>query len=164
MGQILQNRIGASRTLPPGEALVLAVTVAAGDLGAMLEDVLSAHGITPRQYNVLRILRGAGVRGVAHGEIGRRLLARAPDVTRLMDQLVARGWAARVRSDADARVVLHRITDRGSEALNAVATPLQERYEVLLARLGARSSQVLVTLCEQVIDAVATDAPHVLHT
>ena len=166
MGHILQNRIGASRPLPPGEALVLAVTVAAGDLGAMLEDVLSAHGhgITPRQYNVLRILRGAGVRGVAHGEIGRRLLARAPDVTRLMDQLVARGWAARVRSDADARVVLHRITDRGSEALKAVATPLQERYEVLLARLGARSSQVLVTLCEQVIDAVATDAPHVLHT
>ncbi len=143
---------------------MLAVTVAAGDLGAMLEGVLSAHGITPRQYNVLRILRGAGAAGVAHGEIGRRLLARAPDVTRLMDQLVDRGWAARVRSDADARVVLHRITDLGSEALDAVAAPLHDRYERLRARLGARSSQVLVTLCEQIIEATATDAPHPPHT
>ncbi len=135
---------------------MLAVTVAAGDLGAMLEDVLADHGITPRQYNALRILRGAGMQGVAHGEIGRRLLARAPDVTRLMDQLVGSGWAARARSDVDARVVLHRITDRGRETLDTVAAPLEERYELLRAHLGARSSEALVTLCEQIIEAVAT--------
>jgi len=169
MGHVLQYRIGASRPLPPGEALVLAVTVAAGDLGAMLDEVLSAYGITPRQYNALRILRGAGAPGISHGEIGRRLLARAPDVTRLMDQLVANGWAARVRSDIDARVVLHRITDRGVEALSAVATPLDERYALLRARLGAQSSESLVALCEELIVAVAhhvraTDASPVPHT
>lgn len=164
MGQILQNRIGASRPLPPGEALVLALTIAAGDVGTLLEGVLQTHGITPRQYNVLRMLRGSGDRGIAHGEIGRLLLARTPDVTRLMDQLVARGWAARVRSTDDARVVLHRLTTAGAQALQAVAPALHARYEVLLNRLGLESSELLVSLCEQLIDELAASVRPVVQS
>ena len=53
---------------------------------AMIQ-VLKPHGLTPTQYNVLRILRGAGSTGLCRNEIGARLLRPVPDVTRLLDRM-----------------------------------------------------------------------------
>ena len=155
VGQILQQRIGASRPLPSTEELPVALGVAAGDVGALLEEVLARHGLTHRQYNVLRMLRGAEPHGLAHAEIGQRLLSRAPDVTRLMDQLVERGWAARERSGTDARVVRHRITADGAAALRAVSAPLHEVHRAVRNAVGAEAADQLIALCERVIEAVA---------
>jgi DNA-binding MarR family transcriptional regulator len=99
--------------------------------------------ISPSQYNLLRILRGAGVEGRTMSEIADRMINRDPDATRLADRLVQRGLARRARDDADRRVVRLFITQGG---LDLLAT-LDEVVDVFLeqALRGLDESQ-LVTL------------------
>src|SRR5512138_1409830 len=70
-----------------------------------LELFLQPFGLTATQYNVLRILRGAGEEGATCTAISERLLAFDPDVTRLLDRLEKSGWVQRTRSVTDRRVV-----------------------------------------------------------
>src|SRR5579864_2545227 len=79
--------------------------------------LLKIRGISQTQYNVLRILRGAGDHGLPSGEIAPRMLTHDPDITRLMDVLVRRRLARRVRLQQDRRVVLARITPAGVNLL-----------------------------------------------
>ena len=155
MGTVLNRRIGVSRPLPPGEEAQLAVAVAAGDLGSVVEEILAEAGLTPRQHNVLRMLRGAGARGLSHSEIAERILARAPDVTRIMDRLVDRGWVLREQSPDDRRVVHHRLTASGEEVLETLAAPLARHHRAVAEVLGPGKVETLVALCESLIEAVA---------
>lgn len=150
MAAILQNRIGSGRPLTGGEALVIALGVASGDIGVHIGVVLAEYSVTPRQYHALRILRGSGA-GLTHAEIGKRLLARAPDVTRMMEQLERRRWISRVQSEADRRIVIHRITAKGQALLESVAGPLNILYDQLHKFLGPKASTDLARLCERVI-------------
>jgi len=75
--------------------------------------ILKAFGLSEAQYNVLRILRGAGPDGLTCSELGARLVSYDPDVTRLLDKLEARGLVARSRDSADRRVVTVRATVPG---------------------------------------------------
>ncbi len=152
MPGILENRIGSARALSRGEALVIGLGVASGDIGSRVSLVLAEHSMTPTQYHALRMLRGAGAAGLTHADIGKRLLARAPDVTRMMDQLERRHWISRKPSDADRRIVIHRITAKGRTMLMTVATPLGALYDELHAFLGSRASAQLLGLCERVIE------------
>ncbi len=151
MPGILANRIGSARPLSGGEALVIGLGVASGDIGSHVSLVLAEHSMTPRQYHVLRMLRGAGAEGLSHADIGKRLLARAPDVTRMMDQLERQEWISREPSEFDRRIVIHRITDEGQEMLVTVAPALGALYNDLQAFLGSRASAQLLGLCERVI-------------
>lgn len=152
MSGILEKRIGSVRALDPGEALVIGLGVASGDIGAQVSRVLAAHAMTPRQYHVLRMLRGAGAEGLSHADIGRRLVARAPDVTRLMDQLEERRWISRTPSASDRRIVIHRLTARGRAMLVTVAAPLGAFYRDLEDSLGTKASAQLIALCERLIE------------
>jgi DNA-binding MarR family transcriptional regulator len=78
-----------------------------------LEAGLKPAGLSPNQYNVLRILRGAGAEGLACGGIAERMVTRDPDMTRLLDRLEARGLVMRARDRADRRVITVRITPEG---------------------------------------------------
>src|SRR5207245_10164892 len=78
-----------------------------------VEQILKAVELSHTQYNVLRILRGAGRQGLACQEIGERMLTRDPDITRLLDRLEARALVSRARGRADRRVVQTRITPAG---------------------------------------------------
>ena len=78
-----------------------------------LEAGLKPAGLSPSQYNVLRILRGAGAEGLACGGIAERMVTRDPDMTRLLDRLEARGLVMRARDRADRRVITVRITPEG---------------------------------------------------
>src|SRR4051794_39877096 len=70
-----------------------------------LNDTLRVADISQPQYNVLRILRGAGEAGLPSGEIGERMVNRDPDMTRLLDRMEARGLVTRARDSADRRVI-----------------------------------------------------------
>ncbi len=83
----------------------------------MSVEAFSPHGITPQQYNVLRILRGAGKGGVPTLTIAERMMERTPGVTRLIDRIAARGWAERRRCDEDRRRVFCTITPAGLKLL-----------------------------------------------
>lgn len=82
-----------------------------------LAEALKPHGITPTQYNVLRILRGAGAEGLCRSEVMERMIARVPDATRLLDRLEAATLIDRVRSREDRRFVTTRITEEGRQLL-----------------------------------------------
>ena len=79
-------------------------------------EILKPHGLSPTQYNALRILRGAGPPGLACREIGERMIHHDPDITRLLDRLQRRGLVARSRSREDRRVMKTRITEAGLAA------------------------------------------------
>jgi len=89
------------------------------------QDLFKEHGLSAPQYNVLRILRGAGHEGLRCREISDRMLKRVPDITRLLDRLGDRDLVIRERSSTDRRVVMSRITDRGLGLLKGIDAPLQ---------------------------------------
>jgi DNA-binding MarR family transcriptional regulator len=106
--------------------------------------LLKAEELSPTQYNVLRILRGAP-EGLPCGEIGQRMITRDPDITRLLDRLEKRGVIARWRDSKDRRMVLARITPQGLQLLDRLDGPMQEGHRRQLGHLGRER---LKALCE----------------
>jgi DNA-binding MarR family transcriptional regulator len=161
MGLTLSRRIGARAVLSLGDEVTIGLAVAAGDLGALIDQVLRREGVTSRQYHAMRMLRGAGTKGLTHGEIGSRLLAHRPDVTRLMTLLVRRRWVTRERAKGDSRFVRHTLTGPGAAKLQVLDTSLQRIQEDLLGAVGETASRQLVRHCERIIDfaAAAKDNP-----
>jgi DNA-binding MarR family transcriptional regulator len=101
-----------------------------------VNEALKPHGLTGTQHNVLRILRGAGDAGLCGREVGERLIARVPDVSRLLDRLVETGLVARERSLDDRRHVTARITDAGRRMLDEVEPVIDEIEERFLGGLA----------------------------
>jgi DNA-binding MarR family transcriptional regulator len=99
------------------------------------EQVIRAADLTPNQYNVLRILRGAP-EGLACGEVAGRMLTRDPDITRLLDRLAKRGLITRSREEKDRRTVVARITGEGLKLLGELDGPVQEAHRKQLGHLG----------------------------
>ncbi len=108
------------------------------------------ENISPSQYNLLRILRGAGVEGRTMGEIRDRMINRDPDVTRLADRTVKRGLARRMRDGDDRRVVKLFITQAGLD-LVAALDPVADRYlEHAFGGLGKKKQRQLIDLLAEV--------------
>jgi DNA-binding MarR family transcriptional regulator len=84
------------------------------------EEALRPFGVTGTQFNVLRILRGAGPNGLCGREVGERMITRVPDVPRLLERLEKAGLISRERDPNDRRHVTARITERGTELLGEV--------------------------------------------
>ena len=107
------------------------------------------YDVSHAQYNVLRILRGAGQAGLPCGEIANRMITRDPDITRLLDRLEKRGLAARSRESVDRRVVTARITQGGLELLESMDEPLTKMLQALLGHLGSKDLKILIDLLER---------------
>ena len=107
-------------------------------LTAQFTELFKAHGLTQPQYNALRICQGALPEGATCQVIGERLLNRVPDVTRLVDRMVAAGLVRSARSAADGRVVLVRPTAKGSATLKALRGPVDTLHEEQFAGLSDR--------------------------
>jgi DNA-binding MarR family transcriptional regulator len=97
------------------------------------------------QYNVLRILRGAGATGLACGDIAERMIDRDPDITRLLDRLEARGLVSRERDERDRRVVIAQLTPAGASLLRTLDAPVARVHR---DQLGHMSRAQLTTLAE----------------
>jgi len=110
--------------------------------------VLKPAGLSPAQYNVLRILRGAGDRGLACGEVGERMITRDSDITRLLDRLEVRRLIARGRDRADRRVITTRITSEGLQALKRLDAATQEFPKRRMGHLGAERLRSLTRLLD----------------
>jgi len=118
----------------------------AGLLEHELELALKPSGITATQYNVLRILRGAGPGGLCRGEIGDRLLRPVPDVTRLLDRLESSGLVERARSGHDRRYVTTRITRAGLKALDDLEGKIDAAHDRQFAHLETSRLKTLIGL------------------
>jgi DNA-binding MarR family transcriptional regulator len=104
--------------------------------------VLKAEDLSPNQYNVLRILRGAP-EGLACGEIASRMITRDPDVTRLLDRLEKRQLVSRCRETEDRRTVRTRISAGGFKLLARLDEPVLTAHRKLLGHLGQRRLKAL---------------------
>jgi len=124
------------RTGGPEEAAFLDLVRTAEALSHPLAQLFKRQELSLTQYNVLRILRGAP-EGLTCGEVGNRMIARDPDITRLLDRLEKRKLVERARDDKDRRVVLTRITPEGLEFLAALDGPVQEAHKQSLGHMGA---------------------------
>jgi DNA-binding MarR family transcriptional regulator len=118
-------------------------------------ELLRPFGITPTQYNVLRILRGAGAEGHTCTAIAERMLTKDPDVTRLLDRLETRGLVTRGRHPTDRRAVNVRITGPGRELLTQLDAPVDALHRRQLARLGEAKLRELIALLEAAREASA---------
>ena len=148
MGEALKKRIAQENFESYQQEAILNLLVAADFLRNKLEDVFSQYGISSGQYNVLRILKGAHPDGHSRCEIIRRLLEKAPDVTRLVDRLETQGLAERDRSDADRRLSITRITPKGLELVAAIEPPLREVERYFTERVSRKDCRELSRICE----------------
>ena len=143
----LQTELRQARPFRSAEEEVyLSVQRTAAVLLRDLGEVLRAHGLTPTQYNVLRILRGAGPCGLCRFEVGERLLAPVPDVTRLLDRLETAGLLARARDGADRRRVTTRITDAGLDVTARLDAEVDAFHRRRLGHLGPDALRTLADL------------------
>ncbi|MGI8907950.1 MAG: MarR family winged helix-turn-helix transcriptional regulator [Candidatus Sumerlaeaceae bacterium] len=122
----------------------------ADHLATQAGDLLKEHDLSSTSYNVLRILRGAGAKGLACGEISDRLITRVPDVTRLLDRLELKALVARTRLTSDRRVVLARITQRGLRILSRIDEPMAALHQQQFAHMRPEELGKLCALLESV--------------
>jgi DNA-binding MarR family transcriptional regulator len=111
-------------------------------------DLLKPVDLTGSQYNILRILRGAGPDGHRCAEIGARMITRDPDITRLLDRLEKRGLVRRARDTQDRRVVTTRITEAGLKLLAELDDPVESAQRQLLGHLTRTELETLNRLLE----------------
>jgi DNA-binding MarR family transcriptional regulator len=110
--------------------------------------VLKPFKLSLSQYNVLRILRGAGPDGLACQEVAERMISRDPDITRLLDRLEARALVTRTRDQKDRRIVTVRLAPEGQRLLEALDTPITEVDRQPLQHLGEQRLRMLIQLLE----------------
>jgi DNA-binding MarR family transcriptional regulator len=116
-------------------------------------EALKPFNLTITQYNVLRILRGAGGEGLCRNEVGERLVTRVPDVTRLLDRMEAAGLIVRQRGGADRRFVSTRITEKGLRLLEKIDRELPAIHARQLGHVGQKRLRELIGLLEEVRNA-----------
>lgn len=111
-------------------------------------ELFREFNISTTQYNVLRILRGAGTEGLNCTEAAQRMISHDPDITRLFDRLEARGLIARSRSTADRRVVRAIITEQGLDILTKLDQPVFDLHAQQMHNLNAGEMEELIRLLE----------------
>ena len=128
----------------PEEELCLSLIRTADLLGRGVYDLLKVHDLSTTQYNTLRILRGAGEKGMPCGDIGSRLVTRDPDVTRLLERMRLRGLISRQRFPGDRRVITARITPAGLSVLRVLDRPMARAHRKQLGFFPGSETRVLL--------------------
>ena len=132
------------------EEALLSITRTAAVLEHAVAQALRPHGITPTQYNVLRILRGAGQDGLCRHEVGERLVRRVPDVTRLLDRMEDGALIARRRGEDDRRYVATYITAKGLSLLATIDNEICAIHQQQIGHVDGRSLKVLIDVLAKV--------------
>jgi DNA-binding MarR family transcriptional regulator len=135
------------------EEAMLNIVRTAEVLQRAIAGFLDGFGLSAAQYNVLRILRGAGPAGATCSQIGKRMLTHDPDITRLLDRMEARELIARARDGADRRAVITRITETGLGLVGEIDQPLKKLFQTRLGTIGRDEFASLTAQLEKVREA-----------
>jgi DNA-binding MarR family transcriptional regulator len=133
------------------DQVFVAILKSADALAAQAEQLLKTSGLTGAQYNVLRILRGAGPEGLPCSGISERMISRDPDMTRMLDRMESRQWISRERQTEDRRVVKARITEEGLKLLKKMDAPVRELHKRQFAHMSAARQKTLLELISEVL-------------
>ncbi len=149
--EILQTRPFASAA----DEAVVTLLGTAGRVRTGLSQVVERHGVTLQQYNVLRILRGAGASGLPTLDIATRMIERSPGITRLLDRLEARRLVRRVRCPEDRRQVLCYATATALRLLAELDVPVADAGRRFLAPLDRPRTAQIIGLLDEIRAATA---------
>ena len=133
-----------------GQEVVVSLLRTSDVLRRFVTRVLEPYGITPQQYNVLRILRGAGEDGCPTLSIGERMIEEAPGITRLIDRLEIKGLVRRQRCVEDRRQVLCWLTPAGLDLVNQLDEPVDSADAEAVAELSPEDQDHLLRLLDAV--------------
>ncbi|HEY7328320.1 MAG TPA: MarR family transcriptional regulator [Gemmataceae bacterium] len=146
----LQHEIKKKRPFESQEEEVVLSIVRTNDqLQIRFARLFREYGLTPSQYNILRILRGEGI-PLPILEIASRTVAVVPGITGLIDRLEHAGFVNRLRCDKDRRVIYVALTDQGAKTLAALDAPLVALHHQLLGHLSRPELKELIRLLEKV--------------
>ena len=146
----LKNEIKQTRPFASlHEEVVLSMLRTADQLAVPMTDVLRQANLSLSQYNVLRILRGAGSDGLPCGEISDRMVRRDPDLTRLLDRLETRGLVTRSRDTTDRRIVRATITPDGLRLLHSLDDTVEATVKKTLSHMSKDRLNALCELLEE---------------
>lgn len=147
----LQDEIKQARPFrSPAEEATLGLMRTATIIRRHISRAIEPTGITTAQYNVLRILRGAGSEGLPTLAVRDRLIEEAPGITRLLDKLERSGYVHRERSTPDRRQVMCFITLQGLTVLKALDEPVSAADEIGGIGLTLVEQKALVKLLDKV--------------
>jgi MarR family transcriptional regulator, 2-MHQ and catechol-resistance regulon repressor len=138
----------------PEQEAALNVLRTSDQLQIRFARLLRGHGLTPSQYNVLRILRGEG-KPLPILEIASRTVAVVPGITGLIDRLEQAGFVNRLRCEKDRRVIYVALADHGATTLAALDEPLVALHRKLLGHLSQAELKELIRLLEKVREPLA---------
>jgi DNA-binding MarR family transcriptional regulator len=133
--------------LPEQEAM-LNILRTADQLQIRFARLFRRFGLTPQQYNVLRILRGEG-RALPILEIASRMITVVPGITGLIDRLENAGLVERKRCDHDRRVIYVDISQKAVEILAEIDEPLEKLHRQTLGHMTAEELSGLSRLLEK---------------
>jgi DNA-binding MarR family transcriptional regulator len=134
---------------------VVSILRTAAVVQRQIAQVVESTGVTIQQYNVLRILRGAGDTGLPTLAIRDRMIEEAAGITRLLDKLETAGFVMRERSTPDRRQVLCQITPSGLDLLAKLDAPVDAVNDAVVSALDDGEKAALVTLLGAVRAACA---------
>ena len=149
MGEILKRRLKQEKFSSVEQEGLLNLFIASNYLHSKLEIVCSKFNITLAQFNVLRILKGAQPNGYPRGEIIKRMVEPAPDVTRLIDRLIKEGLVERFNTEEDRRLSLARITKKGITLLTKVNPEVDKFLLDYASMLTKSEKEILSNLLEK---------------
>jgi DNA-binding MarR family transcriptional regulator len=142
---IKQNRPFRS----PGHEALIDLALTADVMHRRFAALVQPYGVTPQQYNVLRILRGAGADGLPTLDIADRMIEKTPGITKLIDRLEKRGWVTRVRCSSDRRQVHCRATEEGLALLARLDKEVIVAEETWTAALTVAEQKQLIGLLDR---------------
>jgi DNA-binding MarR family transcriptional regulator len=133
------------RQTSPEEEVYLSIIRTAEALTWGVSETLKVADLTPAQYNVLRILRGAAPEGATCGQISERMVTKDSDITRLLERLDTRGLITRERDAQDRRYITVKITPDGLSLLATLDEPIALCHK---RQIGHLRREQLTSLCK----------------
>ncbi len=130
------------------QKVMLNVMFTANWLRSRQTSVFKPFGISPQQYNILRILRGAKGRMNMHS-VKERMIDRAPNATRLTDKLIAKGLVERERCEEDRRIVYVRISEKGLELLKQIDKQNKDDMADLTDRIPSEEAALVNSVLDR---------------
>lgn len=124
------------------QKLVLNINVTSSYLNTMFAEMLKPHGITPHQYNVLRILKGRFPESYCNQDITQRMIDKSSNATRIVDKLLEKKLVSRTEDKVDRRLVNIKITDKGLKLIETINMNANVNQEALLS-IGEENARLM---------------------
>jgi DNA-binding MarR family transcriptional regulator len=143
-----------AKTVKKAELTGLKLMKASELIQGAAHSLFKEHGLSAPQYNVLRILRGAGDSGLNCQDISASMISRVPDITRLLDRLQDKALVVRQRSTEDRRVVMANITGQGLSLLEMMDAPLHGQVKTQFQSLSTGDFDRLDQILDILLDGL----------